>query len=208
MDLCHKQEGYPVLTEYIIKNKEDWGDLQKQGLVQVQNTTSAFSYDKMMTDKRIIKFDPNQKSTKGVDSKNKELKVVGMIKTLRVKGDIAELSRNSLKSFELGKKKTLDDSSYVNKFYQKKSTSKNARFQKKSSLEKSARRGRHSSEYLNDPVGPPNPAIQTPNIIFVNKQVLTTKRSIKYEPWEIDHIEAHCRDNNDPLWGKTLVNKI
>jgi 3-phenylpropionate/cinnamic acid dioxygenase small subunit len=106
MDLCQKQQGYPVLTEYIIKNKKDWGALQKQGLVQVQTTTSAFSFDKIMTGKRIIKIDPNQKSTKGVDSKNKELKVIGMIKTLRVKGDIAQLKRNSLKMFELGQKKT------------------------------------------------------------------------------------------------------
>jgi hypothetical protein len=95
----------------------------------------------------------------------------------------------------------------VNKFYQKKLTTKNARFQEKSSLNISARVGRKSSVYLNDEFGPPNPAIQTPNIVFINKQVLSTKRSIKYEPREIDDIENQCCDNNDPLWGKSLVNK-
>lgn len=60
---------------------------------------------------------------------------------------------------------------------------------------------------MNDEFGPPNPAIQTPNIVFVNKQDLTTKRSIKYEPREIDDIENQCCDNNDLLWGKSLGNK-
>jgi hypothetical protein len=204
MDLCHKQEGYPVLTEYIIKNKEDWFPLQKQGLVQVQTTASAFSFDKILTDKRIIKID---KSKKGVDSKNKELKVVGMIKTLRVKGDIENLKRASLTSTELYQKKTLDDGGHVNKFYQKKMTSKNARFRKSSSINKVAGRGRNSSVYLNDSVGPPNPAIQTPNIVFVNKQNLTSKSTISYEKWEIDDIEAQNCEKSNPLWGTALVNR-
>jgi hypothetical protein len=187
MELCHNQAGYPVLTEYIIKNKDDWLPLQKQGLVQVQTTASAFSFDKILTDKRIIKI---EKSTKGVDSKNKELKVVGMIKTLRVKGDIENLKRASLRSSQLGQKKTLDDGGHVNKFYQKKFTSKNARFLKSNSIKKVDGCGRNSSVYLNDSVGPPNPAIQTPNIVFVNKQNLTDKSTIRYEKWEIDDIEA------------------